>query len=867
MRLRFSLVSLLVLVFASWARAQSVHWDPPGGTLPVGQTRALGLVFEGCSPKGEPKLPRVNNLTLQFYGQNSSTSIVNLTVTQSVTLTYAVSLTRNERTEIPSFEVETDKGRVRVPAARFDPTGATVGSSGTPLESAASAKLTATPNSVWAGEVFDLVTTAEATRTYLPQFQRAFEWNADPLLAESWSAPEQVDFTSGGEPHVGITFRARAIARTPGPLKLNPSTHIISLSVGVSGFGFFQQRQFDQFSVASNTPTMEVKPLPPQPAGFTGAVGQFKFTSKVVPASAAVGEPVTWTLELSGTGNWPDVSGLPAREVSKDFNVVQPQAKRTAAEGKIFDVTLAEDVVLVPTKAGTYTLGPVNFVYFDPKSGTYKTISTPRTAVTVTAPDLSKFTLTPPSGEEAAPDTRPGAKAGASPVTLSGTPPPVAVLPSGIPRDPLSGASVAPVPRTPRDMLIACLAPFGVVLLVWAGLALKRAQRNDPVLPRRQARARLAATVTRLKTASATQRPALLLEWQRDAARLWEIAHAAPSATAFSVADGAPSTIQPASSSAASNSSAAKLPTANPAWSQLWAEADRALYGHDAPLPSDWPARAEAALNAKPVPGFSPLRLFQLRNLAPFLSAFVLLAAALLPSSLLAQDPAAAYRAGEFPVAEKIWRDAVAKTPTDAVARHNLSLTLAQQDRWSEAAAQAAVAFVQHPTEPAARWQFALAADKAGTVPGPLAAFLRPGPARELAARASPAEWQRFLFIAACGVALALVGMLCNAYGRRSRVFFGSAVAIATLASGAALVSVYGIESYGSAADARAVITTRAGTLLSIPTEADTAQKTAPLAAGTLAIADRNYLGWTHLVFENGQTGWVRQEAVVALWK
>ena len=33
------------------------------------------------------------------------------------------------------IEVETDKGKLRVPAARFEPTNATVGTSGTPLES------------------------------------------------------------------------------------------------------------------------------------------------------------------------------------------------------------------------------------------------------------------------------------------------------------------------------------------------------------------------------------------------------------------------------------------------------------------------------------------------------------------------------------------------------------------------------------------------------------------------------------------------------------------------------------------------------------------------------------------------------------
>jgi hypothetical protein len=153
--------------------------------------------------------------------------------------------------------------------------------------------------------------------------------------------------------------------------------HLLSIQTGTIGFGIISQPRMEQVSVTSDQPAIEVRPLPTAPAGFGGAVGQFKLASKIVPEKAAVGEPVTWTLELSGTGNWPEINGLPSREVSSDFQVVQPKAKRTPAEGKLFDVTLAEDVVLVPTQPGNYALGPVNFTYFDPKSGTYKTVTAP----------------------------------------------------------------------------------------------------------------------------------------------------------------------------------------------------------------------------------------------------------------------------------------------------------------------------------------------------------------------------------------------------------------------------------------------------------------------------------------------------------
>jgi len=63
------------------------------------------------------------------------------------------------------------------------------------------------------------------------------------------------------------------------------------------------------------------------------------------------------------------------------------------------------------------------------------------------------------------------------------------------------------------------------------------------------------------------------------------------------------------------------------------------------------------------------------------------------------------------------------------------------------------------------------------------------------------------------------------------------------------------------------VIAWRAGTLRSIPTEADTTQKTIALPAGSVAVQDKTFLGWVRLDFENGQTGWVRKEDVIGFWQ
>lgn len=850
--LPFLLVSILALVAPLSLSAQSARWDPPGGTLAVGETTSLQLVFEGCDPKATPVPPAVDGLAFEYAGRSSNVSWINGDFSKTVTLSYAVLLGKKQGVEIPSFQVDTDKGSVTVAAARFDPGAATVGGTGQALDAAADSHLSASPETVWAGEVFQLGYTIEASRNYYPDFGRGvFSWNASPLVAEDWSRPETFDVTRGGVPRTGLSYRTRAMIRTPGRHALNAINQLVNLNVGVTGFGFFQQRQYQQFSVPSNTPTIEVRPLPPAPAGFSGAVGDFKLVSRLVPTTAAVGEPVTWTLELSGRGNWPDIHALPSREVSGDFQAIQPQARHVPADGKVFDATLSEDIVLVPTKPGQYELGSVRFTYFDPASGGYKTLESPAASVLVT-------------GAQPAPAGVPGATPAGS-AAAPGIPATVAALPSGLPRDPLAEAGDAAVrPLGSASLAALVAAPFAGLLSLWLFLAHGRAWATDPNRNRREARIRLAGTLALLRSQAMGGNPpgvagpgsgALLLRWQHDAAILWGIPHAAPSPEQIAKAGGA------------GGPSAA-------AWSSLWSEADLALYGHEKRLPEDWIARAEAAVAAVPPPPFARRRLFLPRNLFPFALALALAFGAIFPG-VSAAEPAAppdgqpgsgasCYRQGDFAGAEARWRREVEATPTLASAQYNLSLALAQQNRWEEAAAHAAAAFLQAPRDPAVRWQFSLACGKAGYAPAPLAAFLNPGPIQALARLASPAEWQGIVFgasmIAAAALALALVRLYRTRRGVRPCLAAAAVALVLLLAATASLLA------YGSAADPGAAVVWRAGILRSIPTEADVDQKTEPLSAGNVASVNKAFLGWVRLSFENGETGWVRAGEVVPLW-
>ena len=173
----------------------------------------------------------------------------------------------------------------------------------------------------------------------------------------------------------------------------------------------------------------------------------------------------------------------------------------------------SQDVVLVPTRAGSYALGPVNFTYFDPKSGTYKTITAPRTTIVINAPKASEFNVSPTPPQEESPTTP-----HKSPVPLT-TP----NAPNAIPRDPLPGADQVRAPMTSSTLVVWSLVPSVGLLAFWLFLATRRARETDPVRPRREARERLARTVARLRVADDDEQSGLLLAWQRDTAALWQV--------------------------------------------------------------------------------------------------------------------------------------------------------------------------------------------------------------------------------------------------------------------------------------------------------------------------------------------------------
>ena len=154
------------LAVSSVAWAQSAHWDPPGGTLPWARYRHSSSSLTTAPRTTSPCLRRSKALRCDYQGQSSNISIINGTYSKNVSLTFAVLISRQQEIDIPEFTVNTNKGPIRGPRGALQPGRRNRSARRHLTGEAASARLTPLPNSVWAGEVFDLryvIDVAEAT--------------------------------------------------------------------------------------------------------------------------------------------------------------------------------------------------------------------------------------------------------------------------------------------------------------------------------------------------------------------------------------------------------------------------------------------------------------------------------------------------------------------------------------------------------------------------------------------------------------------------------------------------------------------------------------------------------------------------------
>ena len=128
--------------------------------------------------------------------------------------------------------------------------------------------------------------------------------------------------------------------------------------------------------LTSQTINLEVKSLPEngKPSSFAGAVGNYNFKSEIDKTELSTNDAFTITLSVSGTGNV-ELLQMPTPVFPPDFEVYDPKIStsvNTTAGG--LSGTKKAEYLVIPRRAGNFTIPAVEFSYFNPSNESYQVL-------------------------------------------------------------------------------------------------------------------------------------------------------------------------------------------------------------------------------------------------------------------------------------------------------------------------------------------------------------------------------------------------------------------------------------------------------------------------------------------------------------
>ena len=342
----------------------------------------IQMVVEVEGGRGEPEIPDLPAFEVYNRGRSSQTNIINGQISSSVSYNFILVPTKVGKFQVGKASVEIDGTLYQSQPfvlTILDPAEKPKEQAAAFIEARVSTK---TPyvggQVVYTWRLYRRVRLTGADVSF-PEFQG--------VVIEELGEQKDFNTTIGGQQYEVSEIKRALFPAKPGKLTIPGSQINIEMVVENSrqqrGRGnpfdsFFSRGQTKRKTLRSDPIEIEVKPLPPAPADFSGLVGEFQANAKMSKTNLRVGESATLTIAVAGSGNWksiqePDLGDLSAFKTYSDKSTVHPkQNADTFAGRKVFKQAL------VPLEPGPQTIEPVVITYFSPQSGEYRKARTPR---------------------------------------------------------------------------------------------------------------------------------------------------------------------------------------------------------------------------------------------------------------------------------------------------------------------------------------------------------------------------------------------------------------------------------------------------------------------------------------------------------
>lgn len=391
--------------------------------LSVGESAKLSIVVTGAgSGLQTPQLPQLDNF--QFYSQSHSEelSFVNGKRTSRSIFTFILIPNTSGKQVIDQIQVPIN-GRIYktgvlevevLDGARNSNAGRSTVQNRPPSARIVPAASGDLPPEYMTGEEIFVRPWVDRTEVYINQpvyltytmYTRASAtfkgFDSEPITTGFWveDFPPQGLATRhekqiGGHRYVIADVRSIAlfpteageVEITPGDLKVDVE---ITSNDPFSSFysrDIFGRRRYVPRAVTTKVETrilktdpikILVKAMPEQGKlnSFSGAVGHYTLDASVDSSEVEEGEAITLRVRLAGEGNLNTVS-LPKVPLLDHFKFYEATSSLNLVKDRyIIEGEKIEETVLIPKKAGSYTIPALEYTYFDPKNEKYTTLKT-----------------------------------------------------------------------------------------------------------------------------------------------------------------------------------------------------------------------------------------------------------------------------------------------------------------------------------------------------------------------------------------------------------------------------------------------------------------------------------------------------------
>jgi hypothetical protein len=397
---------LFSIVLAMFVRAAEVTATLDATHVNPGD--AVNLTFEIKGGQTQrPNIPKIENLTVQFQGQNQMVSIINGRTESVQSFQYVIGSHIPGVYTIPAITLAINGQNFTTKPLTFH----VVGNGTTPQVPEPKAE---------DPERFGTLTLELAAQ----QRQYAYISEIAPVIIRAWLPmdaqvqlrsviqPESKGFTLHNvtqQPQQSVEMRDnkqyRVLTWFGGISATKAGKHPVSLAMKATvavpddSQPALRQRNRPTMRIGGNyiekevtlstkDQEIEVRPLPTEgkPENFSGAVGEFEFDGIEIPEQWKTGEPQKVALRIKGSGNFAIMQAPPLTpdELWNTYpgdDQFNPGDQASFSGNKIFQYNA------IPRKAGSY---PVTFTlhFFDPDKGAYQSIQSPTKTITVTGEDM-----------------------------------------------------------------------------------------------------------------------------------------------------------------------------------------------------------------------------------------------------------------------------------------------------------------------------------------------------------------------------------------------------------------------------------------------------------------------------------------------